>query len=364
MRVLVLWADDVSANLGVRVLGAGTSALARQAFPNAEITYLNYGLDTAPMRVGSWRALVREAVTGKNRLRQWLQTFDLVIDTRSGDSFTDIYGIPRLVTMNLVAEFVHAARVPLVMGPQTLGPFDTTRGRILGGLAARRAHVVMARDSASLEFGRTLAVTPERTSDVVFALPAPHPVASRDVLVNVSGLLWNDNPHVSSHRYRELVTEVSRSILSQGREVVLLAHVLNNPTIDNDVPAVRDLARLLPGKVEVLIPANLEELRSAVASAQLVIGARMHARLNAISCGTPAIPLAYSRKFAPLLADLGWTAVVEVNSARDPAASTLEFVADSGLTAMAVGAKARGVTALGSAVEVLRRCVRGQVGDV
>ena len=49
-----------------------------------------------------------------------------------------------------------------------------------------------------------------------------------------------------------------------------------------------------------------------VASCRLVIGSRMHACLNALSVGTPAIPLAYSRKFEPLLADLGWRRTVDL----------------------------------------------------
>ena len=45
-----------------------------------------------------------------------------------------------------------------------------------------------------------------------------------------------------------------------------------------------------------------------------MIGSRMHACLNALSVGTPAIPLAYSRKFAPLLGDLGWAHVVDLRT--------------------------------------------------
>lgn len=358
MRVLILWADGVSANLGVRVLGAGASALAARAFPGAETTFLNYGLDTAPMRVGSWRALLRESVTNERGLRRWLSAFDLVVDTRSGDSFTDIYGISRLVTMNLVAGLVRSVGVPLVMAPQTLGPFQDPRGRWLGSHALRGASAVLVRDSISLDFGRALGARPTKTSDLVFALPAPEPSAHHDVLLNVSGLLWNDNPHVPWEHYRAVVTGIARSLLAQGRAVSLLAHVLDNPTSDNDVPAVRELSDLLGGSVKVIIPADLDELRGLVAGARLVIGSRMHACLNAISCGTPAIPLAYSRKFAPLLADLGWSALIDLNSTPDPVARTLEIAADPELPRLAAQAKKLGSEDLGVAVQILRDCVR------
>jgi polysaccharide pyruvyl transferase WcaK-like protein len=38
----------------------------------------------------------------------------------------------------------------------------------------------------------------------------------------------------------------------------------------------------------------------------------MHACLNALSTGTSAIPLAYSRKFSPLLEDLGWHHTIDL----------------------------------------------------
>ena len=53
----------------------------------------------------------------------------------------------------------------------------------------------------------------------------------------------------------------------------------------------------------------------------------MHACLNALSVGTPAIPLAYSRKFEPLLADLGWRSVVDLRTS-DDAANAVAVLAD------------------------------------
>jgi polysaccharide pyruvyl transferase WcaK-like protein len=74
------------------------------------------------------------------------------------------------------------------------------------------------------------------------------------------------------------------------------------------------------------MPGSLEEARQELGSARLVIGSRMHACLNALSSGTPAIAWAYSRKFAPLLADLGWHAAVDLRTPDDPVAPTLALV--------------------------------------
>jgi colanic acid/amylovoran biosynthesis protein len=45
----------------------------------------------------------------------------------------------------------------------------------------------------------------------------------------------------------------------------------------------------------------------------------MHACLNALSVGVPALPWAYSRKFKPLLDGLGWTASLDLRTEQDVA---------------------------------------------
>ena len=48
---------------------------------------------------------------------------DLVIDIGAGDSFADIYGRGRLIRMFVMKFLTHLARTPLVVAPQTIGPF-------------------------------------------------------------------------------------------------------------------------------------------------------------------------------------------------------------------------------------------------
>lgn len=78
--------------------------------------------------------------------------------------------------------------------------------------------------------------------------------------------------------------------------------------------------------LSVVVPTSLEEARAAVAAARLVIGSRMHACLNALSTGTPAIPLAYSRKFEPLMEDIGWPYVLDLRQSDSVLEPLLEAV--------------------------------------
>ena len=314
MRALILWSNPTSTNLGVRALAAGTAELVRRTFGEADISYQGYGPGDSPVRIGDPRRLARRLVTPKDELISWLREFDLVVDTRAGDSFADIYGIKRHLTMSLVHEAVLRARTPLVMGPQTVGPFDTRRGRTLARRTLRTAGTVMARDDRSAAVARQLgAKNVVLTTDVVFALgqPEPDPVR-RDVLLNVSGLLWEPNPHVDHVAYQTTVRGLIAWLQGEGREVAVLAHVLDSPVADNDVPAVRQVAGEFG--LDTVIPDDLEGVRAAAASSSVLIGSRMHACLNALSVGTPAVPLAYSRKFAPLLDQVGWSHTVDLRA--------------------------------------------------
>ena len=191
-------------------------------------------------------------------------------------------------------------------------------------------------------------------TDVVFALDVPHVHPERDVVLNVSGLLWANNPHVDNRRYRRILAAIYAGLVGDGRQVSLLAHVLDSPASDNDIPSVIEFAASLPAATEVIVPADLDEVRRIVASATVVIGSRMHACLNALSCGTPAIALAYSRKFAPLFGDLGWDGVVELSTRQGPTTAVLELVARPNLAVGVPGVLERAHRSLAQAELVLR----------
>ncbi len=356
MRALVLWAEQASPNLGVRVLAEGTSALVRRALPDAELAFQGYGAGDAPVRIGDPRRQVRRLVTRDATVTDWVRGFDVVVDTRAGDSFSDSYGLDRLVTMSLMHEAARRAGVPVVLGPQTVGPFRTRRGRLLARRTVRTAALTMARDQES--YGVTRSLGGDRallTTDVVFCLGEPDPGPARDVLVNVSGLLWEANPHVDHVRYQEVVRGVVAGLRGRGRGVALLAHVLDSPLGDNDVPVVTALGEELGA--EPVLPSDLTDVRRILGGAQLVVGSRMHACLNALSVGTPAIPLAYSRKFDPLLRAVGWEHTVDLRDDVDHVAMILRAAERPGLRDEATVVRKRAERAVEPAVGALARVV-------
>lgn len=355
MRGLILWADEYSSNLGVRVLAAGNAAMLEKAAPGIEIEYQSFSRPRRELPLGRLRSIVRERVTSERGMQDWFKSFDVIVDTRAGDSFADIYGLRRHRIMSAAFEFAAQSGTPVVLGPQTIGPFDTVQGKWLGRRTLQRARLVMSRDFESADYaarlGRPVDVL---TTDVVFALPVPDVARDRDVILNVSGLLWNENPHVDAAVYRKLVTDLHRMLRASGRRVSLLAHVIGNQGHDADVQVMAEFANSVDPDIEQIVPASLEDARRVIASGNVLLGSRMHACLNALSVGTPTIPLAYSRKFKPLFDGIGWHSTVDV---REPDAARIAARLAAGSDALASSVKQAGERArssLSSAVEALR----------
>lgn len=303
-RVLVMWAEPSSPNLGVRALATGVQELIG---PDAEVTFASHH---SPLTSGalSVKRLVKALVVPGDALIRELRSFDLVIDLGEGDSFATIYGPKRYAKMILSKLAVLRAKPPLILAPQTLGPWEGRVAHVAARHVQRRAAAVWARDSASAARATVLGVENVRlASDLVFAIAQPPTTRSEPrsqrALFNVSGLLWNQNPHIDFQAYRHLIRECITALLDEGASVDLLVHVASATTEDDDLVVAHDLAREFPSTA-VLAPDGLERVRAEIAAVDMVVGSRMHACLNAVSVGVPAVPLAYSDKFESLFADL------------------------------------------------------------
>ncbi len=308
MKVLILWADQRSSNLGVRALAEGSGALVRRVWPDATTSFQSYGPGDAPMRVGDPKSLVREWATNRQGLMRLAEELrSRLVDTRSGDSFADIYGLPS------AHDNVAAARVrPAGRGagrrsrPQTIGPFDSARARTRSARRTlRRATAVFARDP-SARGRRPVGPAGRRVaSDLVFGIDQSRSCVSVSTCCSTSPVCCGrSDAHVDSTAYRATVAGIIDGLLGEWS--------------DGDAPPARArlgqrrqrraghsrARRRVRRRRRDRAPAgDLDDARSTDRGRRLVIGARMHACLNALSTGTPAIAMAYSRKFAPLMGD-------------------------------------------------------------
>jgi colanic acid/amylovoran biosynthesis protein len=298
-----------------------------------QFQYRRYGLRVSRRVYRSESlAAMRAAARTKalpNRGVAAIRRADAVLDISGGDSFADIYGRRRFELVSRPKLLALQLGRPLVLLPQTYGPFQTRRTRQLAAEIVRRASVVWARDPDSFERLRWLlgsAFDPERHRsgvDVAFGLPQCNPtdgLSSRVrswvgsdhlgalVGLNVSGLLANDDASRQHFRlkvdYRRLVRQLTIRLLTAGADdvrLLLIPHVADSRSEESDVDACRALLdRLPPGcrdRVEVVdTRLTAGQVKGLVSKLDWFCGTRMHSTIAALSSGVPAAAIAYSPK--------------------------------------------------------------------
>ncbi len=379
--ILLLGAGFETGNMGVSALAGGAAAAIWTAFPQAIITLLDYGKGPAtygfarngsaaearllPLRYSkncfqpnnvlhlcflAVLARLLPRVLGRRLVRRnpWLRAVseaDAIGALSGGDSFSDLYGINRLLYVSLPQILVLLLQRPLVLLPQTYGPFRSAIGRVLAKWILRRALRIYSRDHAGMAFVRSLpgmsAARPRFAFDLAFALeplaPAAEaqPLASGSVGLNVSGLLYSGigvlgKRAPSPGAYAQILSELVHFFVTQlGREVALVPHVFGESE-ESDVLAARHFRQTLPPPwrqhVRLLAPPpDPRQVKHLIGRCDFFVGSRMHACIAALSQGIPAVALAYSDKFAGVYEPLEMGSLV-VDLRRTPAAEAVAQV--------------------------------------
>ena len=259
---------------------------------------------------------------------------DVVIDIGGGDSFADIYGAARFAKMHLMKYLTHLSGRPLVLAPQTIGPFKSPLRRWIAAQSIRLSAIVATRDALSTKAVRDMGIRGAviEASDVAlrlpWAAPAPRKGGPVRVGINVSGLLMNggytrDNMFGLKMDYGELMRGIIGrfAVHPDGCEIHLVPHVISwTPgALEDDYEACLSLAAEFPGMTVAPRFATPSEAKSYIAGMDFFVGARMHACIAAFSTEVPVIPMAYSRKFAGLFGSLGYDHTVDctADSAED-----------------------------------------------
>ncbi|ROT31640.1 polysaccharide pyruvyl transferase family protein [Micromonospora sp. HM5-17] len=259
---------------------------------------------------------------------------DLVLDVSGGDSFSDIYGEHRFRTVAWPKRLTLLRRRPLVLLPQTYGPFRAARLRSEAAALARGATMAWARDPDSYAaladlLGPDLDPARHREGvDVAFGLEprppdepayqwlsgwfaaAPGPVAG----INISGLITRPEGRArfglagESHRVAERLCR--RLLDGADHRVIIVPHVLTPGGDDDDREASERLYATLAtryGDRVALSPAGLDphQTKWVIARTSWFCGMRMHATIAALSSGVPAAIVAYSDKARGVFASVG-----------------------------------------------------------
>jgi colanic acid/amylovoran biosynthesis protein len=325
LHVGLLWHAAQASNLGVGALTAGNLLLARQAAQAAGVDarFTIFGsresgaVSVADPRI-SHRTITGRYMVDPSGFLKDLRATDVMLDICAGDSFTDIYPDKRFAYIAATKLMTIAAGKPLILSPQTIGPFSRQPHSAIAGWICRHSRAIFARDGLSLAAVEQIApgVPAHQVVDVAFALPfAPRPKTPNrlQIGVNVSGLLMNGgykggNQYGVAFDYPLLTHRLLQALLERAdTDVHLVPHVLAPHLPNDDDGAAADaLKAQYPALHRGSNFTSASDAKSFISGLDFMVGARMHAAIAAFSSGVPVVPISYSRKFEGLFGALGY----------------------------------------------------------
>lgn len=283
--------------------------------------------------IHKWTSVIKYA-SRNHKMLQGIKRCDFVVDLTQGDSFADIYGKERFMLYTKIKELVEYLQVPLVLGPQTYGPYDDEKNKKYAKKIIEHAYKVISRDQESADYIASFSDKKvEVTTDLAFLLP--YNVSEKQengkikVGINASSLLIKDKIESTETQFK-LKTDYDKYInlvleelgKSEKYEVYLIPHVGDDAgkVFSMNYPNVTLCERF----------STPIEAKSFIASMDIFIGARMHATIAAFSSGVATIPTAYSRKFSGLYNNLGYDCVVDMQKLTTEQAVelTMQYVRD------------------------------------
>lgn len=368
----ILGATFATPNLGVSALASGAIRCLHKRYPDAKLFFLDYEPEITKTVVEEDCELVVPMIQMRFSKRFWLKnnivvllllavfyrllpiefirtllkkrnrTFSAICDAElftavsGGDSFSDLYGLPRFLYVVLPQVLVLLLGKPLIQLPQTYGPF---KGKIAGATArwiVTRSDRAFCRDFSSLnsmfsEKGQ--GSQPSNASfcyDMAFGIDSSAPaqlaidgvdVEGREdgslIGVNISGLLYREAGHKRSSfgiraNYRDtMLAVIDYFIREVDARVLLVPHVMGDePGDESDLQVCREIYAELKdtykGKIGVARGVyGPNEIRYIIGKCDFFTGSRMHACIAAWSQCIPAVAIAYSDKFLGVLNTIG-----------------------------------------------------------
>ena len=242
---------------------------------------------------------------------------DLVVSMGGGyfsagpgpDGYQNLFyvALPLLLTQRL--------RVPLVLAPQSFGPFAAPVQRRLAGYVVRHASMALAREDLSVDIlagcgARGAPVRRSVDSGFAFAPPmradwhARLGVAPGVPLVAVTARQWLA-PREQEVYERALATTID-ALRADGSAVVLVPQVTSGYLGDDDRIVERRIADYCAAPpLRVHEQVDYGELKGLYAQCSFVLGTRFHSVIFALASLVPCIAIEYEHKTRGIMRDLG-----------------------------------------------------------
>ena len=281
---------------------------------------------------------LKKYILRKNSTLNLLFQIDRFAAISGGDSFSDIYGYWRFLYVSLPQVLVILMGKPLVLLPQTLGPFKNLIVKKIAFFIINNSSKVYSRDFRGLRLTsnepcihKSIYFCP----DVGFLLDPIKPhydsltrkIESLNrikviVGLNVSGLLYHaglggNNRFGLCINYPKLIETIIRMMINQfDATVILLPHVYGGPSVqENDLTVCRQFYNLLVNDYgDSLLFSDYQydesEIKYIIGQTHFFIGSRMHSCIAALSQSIPSVGIAYSQKFEGVFQTIGVESLV------------------------------------------------------
>ncbi len=337
------WHSEAAGNLGIGALTIGNLALIRRATASLGLTprFTIFGMKETGTPYVTGPDITHRTITGRymafpSGYLADVRAQHILLDIGAGDSFTDIYPDRRFAYIVAAKLLPLLAGIPLILSPQTIGPFRRQPHTAVAGWICNRAGHVFARDPISVEVAKRIAPKAHvsQVIDVAFALPFTRPLRddSKTVRVgfSISGLMLagghvTDNEYGLGFDFGTLTRRLIARFLSMpDTEVHLIAHVFA-PAMprDDDARAIDKLHAEFPATIRAPNFASPSEAKSYISGLDFLTGGRMHATIAAFSSGVPVVPISYSNKFEGLYAGLNYPHLVNAKGMNTDEAEAL-----------------------------------------
>ncbi|MDP2093414.1 MAG: polysaccharide pyruvyl transferase family protein [Hydrogenophaga sp.] len=323
-------------NRGTAALGYGAFSFLKDRFNTKDLTALNIFLYKKPWKFNFSSSKIDFLKTSSDVFRFetiyiWYYDFliykhlpffskftktakvvkkvDLVAAINGGDGFSDIYGTQtfksRLFDINLAIK----ENIPLVILPQTLGPFKDAANLIIAERILKYASKVYVRDLKFESHLSKIGVKFEITKDLSFYMKPEEcdiEILPNSIGINISGLCYSNRFRDLSGRfdfYPQLIDEIINYFQMKNVPIYLIAHSYNHDepeAANDDLQASRSVFDKLKNKHNVfLIDRDLTppQIKYVISRLCFFVGTRMHANFAAIFTNTPVFGLAYSYKY-------------------------------------------------------------------
>lgn len=299
----------------LKLVSSGNPFKVHSKAPN-KVEYLEvaghkWEYDTVTIKFYIWKLFKLTGVALPfTRLRRIVREIDWVAAINGGDGFSDIYNTQTFHHRLPESLWAIKTGIPLILLPQTLGPFHIKKNYVLAQKILKSASYVYVRDNRFIPELMKMGVKYELTKDLSYYMKAePWDIeidTPNAIGVNVSGLAYSNTFRSLSGQfdsYPELIHKLIIHFQKKNKTIYLIPHsyCYGNPEKSNDdLEACKAVYGSLEQKERVVLidkDMTSPQVKYLISKMSFFVGTRMHANFAAIYSKVPLFGLAYSYKF-------------------------------------------------------------------